>query len=48
MVGFGVVSKAELAGGVIAEGEDAAGVVEHKRMVVACRDLRDGEALKGS
>lgn len=47
MVGFGVVFEAELAGGVVAEGEDTAGVVERERVVVACCDLRNGEAPEG-
>lgn len=47
MVGLGFVFEAELAGGVIAEGEDAAGVVEREGVVVACRDLRNDEALEG-
>lgn len=47
MVGPRVIFEAELAGGVIAEGEDAASVVEHERMVVTCRNLRNGEALEG-
>lgn len=47
VVGFRVIFEAELAGGVIAEGEDAAGVVEHERVVVACCNLRNGEALEG-
>lgn len=47
MVGFGVVFEAELSRGVVAEGEDAAGIVEREGVVVACCDLRDCEALEG-
>lgn len=47
VVGLRVIFEAELAGGVIAKREDAAGVVEHERMVVACCNLRDGEAFEG-
>ena len=45
--GFGVVFKAQLAGGVVAEGEDAAGGVEDDRVVVARGEGGDGKAFEG-
>lgn len=46
VVGFRAVFESELAGGVVAEGEDAASIIEYKGVVVADCDLRDGEALE--
>ncbi|OSS46354.1 hypothetical protein B5807_08450 [Epicoccum nigrum] len=45
--GFGVEGEAQLARGVVAKGEGAAGRVADEAVVVACRDLGDGEALEG-
>lgn len=44
VVGFGAVFEAELAGGVVAEREDTASVIEREGVVVTCCNLRDGKA----